>query len=106
MTGAYKHTAVVCARDSCEVPSMQRIHHVHFLHFACGSYQCALSCEAAPYRYTQLEPESLPPLWLMSSNSPSDSGTVHSDVKRRWVEGDEQIIEGMAELADIARTGR
>ena len=48
----------------------------------------------------------LPPLWLVYSNSPSDSGSVHSPVKQRWLAGDPDIRRDMAAVAQIAQEGR
>ncbi len=49
---------------------------------------------AAPGRYQALDPGLLPPLHLIFDASPptagKDSGAVHSDVRQRWLAGDEQ----------------
>jgi hypothetical protein len=57
-------------------------------------------------RYESLEPELLPPLWLIYCNSPSDSGKVHSDVRQRWHQGDRTVHEAMARFASFAEKGR
>lgn len=49
---------------------------------------------------------SLPPLWLIYTNSPSDSGSVHSPVKQRWLAGDPDIKRDMSLVAEIAQSGR
>lgn len=50
--------------------------------------------------------EQVPPLWLMYSDSPSDSGAVHSPVKQRWLAGDADIVRDMAHVAALAEQGR
>ena len=57
-------------------------------------------------RYISLEPELLPPLWLIYCNSPSDSGKVHSDVRQRWHQGDRTVHKAMARFASFAEEGR
>jgi glucuronokinase len=57
-------------------------------------------------RYQPLPPALLPRLWLIFCDNPSDSGKVHSDVKRRWLEGDEGIRENMALVGACAEEGR
>ena len=57
-------------------------------------------------RFERLPVEQVPPLWLMYSNSPSDSGAVHSPVKQRWLAGDADIIRDMAHAAALAEQGR
>lgn len=57
-------------------------------------------------RYEPLPPALLPPLWLIYCDNPSDSGRVHSDVKRRWLEGDPEVREKMALVAACAEEGR
>ena len=41
----------------------------------------------------------------MWCDNPSDSGKVHSDVRRRWDEGDALVRETMREVAGYAETG-
>jgi glucuronokinase len=57
-------------------------------------------------RYESIDPELLPPLWLIYAINPSDSGAVHSDVRRRWKQGDPDVVAAMAKFADIAQQGR
>lgn len=57
-------------------------------------------------RYESLDPELLPPLWLIYTDSPSDSGKVHSDVRQRWHQGDRAVHEAMARFASFAEKGR
>ncbi|KAL8528104.1 hypothetical protein ACS0TY_005786 [Phlomoides rotata] len=57
-------------------------------------------------KYTPMDPDLLPPLYLIYAENPSDSGKVHSTVRQRWLNGDEFIISSMKEVADIALEGR
>ncbi|KAL3696428.1 hypothetical protein R1sor_010504 [Riccia sorocarpa] len=56
--------------------------------------------------YTPMDPELLPPLYLIYTKNPSDSGKVHSDVRKRWLSGDQHIRKLMSEVAEIAEKGR
>ncbi|PIA38830.1 hypothetical protein AQUCO_02700196v1 [Aquilegia coerulea] len=56
--------------------------------------------------YTPMDTRLLPPLHLVYAENPSDSGKVHSDVRKRWLEGDEFIISSMVEVANLALEGR
>ncbi|OVA18231.1 GHMP kinase N-terminal domain [Macleaya cordata] len=56
--------------------------------------------------YTPMDISLLPPLHLIYAENPSDSGKVHSTVRKRWLDGDEFIISSMNEVADIALEGR
>lgn len=56
--------------------------------------------------YTPLPPALLPRLWLIYADNPSDSGRVHSDVKRRWAEGDPEVREKMELVAACAEEGK
>jgi hypothetical protein len=40
------------------------------------------------------------------AQNPSDSGAVHSDVRKRWREGEQEVVDAMARFGDIARQGR
>jgi len=53
-----------------------------------------------------MDPESLPPLYIIHSTNPSNSGRVHSNVKKRWLAGDAHVSQGMEEIAEFARLGR
>ncbi|KAJ0983940.1 hypothetical protein J5N97_002296 [Dioscorea zingiberensis] len=57
-------------------------------------------------KYTPMDISLLPPLHLIYAENPSDSGKVHSTVRKRWLEGDEFIISSMKEVAEIALDGR
>eukprot|EP01025_Chloroclados_australasicus_P004993 TRINITY_DN11404_c0_g1_i1.p1 TRINITY_DN11404_c0_g1~~TRINITY_DN11404_c0_g1_i1.p1 ORF type:complete len:208 (+),score=23.65 TRINITY_DN11404_c0_g1_i1:90-626(+) len=57
-------------------------------------------------QYQYLPGDSLPTLWLMHANSPSDSGRVHAPVKQRWLQADRTVTEGVAELAQLADSGK
>ncbi|CAL4884577.1 unnamed protein product [Urochloa decumbens] len=56
--------------------------------------------------YRPLDVNLLPPLYLIYAENPSDSGKVHSTVRQRWLSGDEFIISGMKEVAQLALDGR
>ncbi len=56
-------------------------------------------------RFDRLPAAQLPPLWLVYSNSPSDSGAVHSPVKSRWLV-DQNVRREMAQIAALADQGR
>ncbi|EIE18683.1 ribosomal protein S5 domain 2-like protein [Coccomyxa subellipsoidea C-169] len=57
-------------------------------------------------RYESLDPAVLPRLWLVYAAEPSDSGAVHSDIRRRWQRGDADVAAAMTTFADIAQAGR
>ncbi|KAF9608923.1 hypothetical protein IFM89_012091 [Coptis chinensis] len=56
--------------------------------------------------YTPMETRLLPPLHLIYAENPSDSGKVHSNVRKRWLNGEELIVSSMKEVADLALEGR
>lgn len=56
--------------------------------------------------YVPLDPSLLPPLYLIYAVNPSDSGKVHSDVKKRWLAGDQQIRDLISEVAKVSVEGR
>ncbi|KAL2643109.1 hypothetical protein R1flu_010696 [Riccia fluitans] len=56
--------------------------------------------------YKPMDPELLPPLYLIYTKNPSDSGKVHSDVRKKWLSGDQHIHKLMSEVAEIAEEGR
>ncbi len=57
-------------------------------------------------RYERLETILLPPLYLAYVLHPSDSGKIHSDVRRRWHDGDPEVVQAMQTFAGFADTGR
>jgi hypothetical protein len=56
--------------------------------------------------YTPLDARLLPPLHLVWAANPSDSGKVHSTVRRRWLDGDATVHAAMAEVASLPQAGR
>ncbi|KAK1286914.1 Glucuronokinase 1 [Acorus calamus] len=56
--------------------------------------------------YAPMDIGLLPPLYLIYAENPSDSGKVHSTVRRRWLDGDSFIISSMEEVANLALVGR
>lgn len=62
-----------------------------------------------PHAYERIDPDPqiIDKMFIMySEDLSSDSGKIHSDVKHRWEQGDEDVRAGMMELAGLARTGR
>jgi glucuronokinase len=55
--------------------------------------------------YTRVDPALLPPLFLAYVLNPSDSGAIHSDVRRRWNEGDAEVRQAMRTFASFAEQG-
>ncbi|XP_057482617.1 LOW QUALITY PROTEIN: glucuronokinase 1-like [Actinidia eriantha] len=56
--------------------------------------------------YTPMEINLLPPLHLIYAENPSDSGKVHSSVRKRWLDGDKFIISSMEEVANLPLEGQ
>eukprot|EP01064_Diplonema_japonicum_P037918 TRINITY_DN902_c0_g1_i1.p1 TRINITY_DN902_c0_g1~~TRINITY_DN902_c0_g1_i1.p1 ORF type:complete len:640 (+),score=132.66 TRINITY_DN902_c0_g1_i1:67-1920(+) len=56
--------------------------------------------------YERLDNVKLPQFFLMYASDPSDSGRIHSDVKEKWLSGNEAIVEGMRKFADLTDQGR
>lgn len=56
--------------------------------------------------YIPMDINDLPPLWLAYVSDPSDSGKIHSTVKDRWIRGEEEVIQGMKEFAEITDQAR
>ncbi|KAG2493174.1 hypothetical protein HYH03_008596 [Edaphochlamys debaryana] len=56
-------------------------------------------------RYTRLDPALLPPLHIMYSENPSESGKVHSGVKARWMAGDPEVRALMTRVAQCGDEG-
>lgn len=56
--------------------------------------------------YERLDPSLCPPLVLVISDRPSESGSVHSNVKKRWEQGDPQAKHLISSIADLAREGK
>ena len=55
--------------------------------------------------YRRLDPALLPPLYLAHGLDSSDSGGVHSDVRRRFDAGDPEVVEAMRRFAGFAEEG-
>jgi glucuronokinase len=57
--------------------------------------------------YEALQPSLLPPLLIAyRSDTGSDSGGVHGDLRVRYERGDQLVRDGMAELAGLARNSK
>eukprot|EP00939_MAST-03C_sp_MAST-3C-sp1_P003404 g3404.t1 len=48
----------------------------------------------------------LPTLWLCFVADPSDSGKIHSDVRRRWENGEAEVVAAMREFARLTDRAR
>ncbi|XP_046854466.1 uncharacterized protein LOC124447545 [Xenia sp. Carnegie-2017] len=56
--------------------------------------------------YVNLPVDVIPKLWLAYVTDPSDSGKIHSNVRQKWEQGDEEVIAAMktfSEYTDKAR---
>lgn len=56
--------------------------------------------------YIPLDPAMLPQMYLIYAENPSDSGKIHSAVRKRWLDGEELVIKSMEEIAGLASQGR
>lgn len=56
--------------------------------------------------YSRVDPALLPPLFLAYVLDPSDSDAIHSDVRRRWNEGDPEVRQAMLAFAGFAAEGK
>ncbi|EFJ23156.1 hypothetical protein SELMODRAFT_232550 [Selaginella moellendorffii] len=56
--------------------------------------------------YKRMDPQLLPPLYVIYAQNPSDSGKVHSTVKQRWLDGDLTVRTKMREVAELALRGK
>lgn len=56
--------------------------------------------------YTRVDEALLPRLWLVWGAQPSDSGTVHAPLRKRWEAGEPAVVASMARLAAIAAEGK
>ncbi|KAL7321773.1 hypothetical protein PS15m_001507 [Mucor circinelloides] len=57
-------------------------------------------------KYESLDVELLPKLWLAYVADPDDSGKVHSAVKQRFLNGDQEIIDAMQKFASFTEQAR
>ncbi|MCO5562996.1 hypothetical protein L7F22_016632 [Adiantum nelumboides] len=56
--------------------------------------------------YTPMDASLLPVLYLIHTANPSDSGKVHSSVRRRWLDGDLSVRHCMEQVAELALQGQ
>jgi glucuronokinase len=57
--------------------------------------------------YERLEPAGLPPLLIAwCSGAAKDSTTVHAPLRERFARGEPHVLDGMAQLGDVAREAR
>jgi glucuronokinase len=55
--------------------------------------------------YVRIERTLLPPLFLAYAMDPSNSGKIHSDVRRRFEENDPEVVRAMKTFAGFASQG-
>ena len=53
--------------------------------------------------YISLSDCELPSFFLVYSPNPSDSGRIHSNVKQRWLNGEQEIVEGKLIILKMER---
>ncbi len=56
--------------------------------------------------YIRMPQSTIPPLFVAYVLDPSESGFIHSDVKRRWNEGEKEVRDAMLTFASFAEEGR
>lgn len=57
--------------------------------------------------YERLDPSLLPPLYVAFKKDLSQiSGIYHGNLRNRWESGDSEVIEGISQLASLAKTGK
>ena len=57
-------------------------------------------------RYERMDSNLIPPLLLVYSREPSESGSIHSDVKFKFERGDPEVVEAMKTFATYADEAR
>ena len=50
------------------------------------------------YENIDVELRELPQFFLVYLADPSDSGKIHNDVKMRWLNGDQQVVDAMNQV--------
>eukprot|EP00055_Hartaetosiga_balthica_P007028 m.23628 g.23628 ORF g.23628 m.23628 type:complete len:624 (-) comp5565_c0_seq1:37-1908(-) len=53
------------------------------------------------YKYINVDEENPPQFWLAYLSDPSDSGKIHSDIRRRFDNGDDAVVSGMQQFASF-----
>ena len=56
--------------------------------------------------YEVVDGSKLPGLFLLYSSDPSDSGRIHSNVKERWLQGDDVVMRAMKTFGSFAAEGK
>ncbi|CAN6873235.1 unnamed protein product [Brassica oleracea] len=106
-TGLSGSSAIVSATLSCLLDFYSVFKTVLLKSMVVVLFTCKEHMERVGYGiYTIMDINLLPPLHLIYAENPSDSGKVHSTVRRKWLDGDEFIISSMAEIAKLAEEGR
>ncbi|MFA7244306.1 MAG: hypothetical protein WC080_03415 [Patescibacteria group bacterium] len=55
--------------------------------------------------YKKINPNLFPEMYIAWNDKPSESGKIHSDVKSRFLDGDQKVVNAMARFAEIAESG-
>ncbi|CAN7068168.1 unnamed protein product [Brassica rapa subsp. trilocularis] len=106
-TGLSGSSAIVSATLSCLLDFYSVFKTVLLKSMVVVLFTCKEHMDRVGYGiYTIMDINLLPPLHLIYTENPSDSGKVHSTVRRKWLDGDEFIISSMAEIAKLAEEGR
>ena len=58
------------------------------------------------YENIALPLEELPQLFLVYLSDPSDSGKIHNDVKMRWLNGEQQVVDAMEQFAEYTEQAK
>lgn len=66
----------------------------------------ALMTERGYGSYQRIDRQVMPPLFLAYVLDPTDSGQIHSDVRRRWNEGEPEVVAAMETFAGFAAQGK
>jgi glucuronokinase len=58
------------------------------------------------YENIEIGLHELPQLWLVYLADPSDSGKIHNDVKMRWLNGEQAVVDAMRQFADYTEQAK
>ncbi|XP_028319573.1 glucuronokinase with putative uridyl pyrophosphorylase isoform X3 [Gouania willdenowi] len=56
--------------------------------------------------YVSMDMRKLPQFWLAYLSDPSDSGSIHSNIRQRWLSGEPLVVEAMKTFADLTDQAR
>ncbi|KAF6716877.1 Glucuronokinase 1 [Oryzias melastigma] len=51
--------------------------------------------------YISIDMKNLPTFWLAYLSDPSDSGRIHSNIRQRWLNGEDAVLEAMRSFAEL-----